>query len=83
MSSEGQVTYYALLDSKGNPGGLLRRTRGGPVPIDETFRRDLTWQPSEFLRKYYLGHNDMDYREISSEEAASLIEKWTKKWAGE
>ena len=83
MSGEHKVTYYGLLDGDGKISGILRRTYEGPIPRDETFRRDLSWQPSEFLRRYYLGHNDNDYREMTPEEAVSLIAEWTTKWAQE
>lgn len=83
MKPDRKVTYYALLDDDGTVSGILRRTEDGPVFTDETFRRDLTWQPSEFLRKYHLGHNDSDYREITAEEAMKKVDEWTRKWAQE
>ncbi len=83
MDSDPEVTYYALLDDDGAISGILRRRHIRPVPIDETFRRDLSWQSSEFLRKYYLGHTDSDYKEIAPEDAARIIAEWTRKWARE
>lgn len=83
MNTESKITYYDLLSDDGTVGGILRRTHGGQVPVYETFRRDLTWKPSEFLKRYYIGRVDNDYREISSSEAFDKIAKWTKKWATE
>lgn len=77
------VTYYALLTDKGEPAGLVRRTHLSPVPKDESLRRDLSWRPTEFLRRYHLGHNENDYREISVADAENLIERWRRKWASE
>lgn len=81
--SQPNITYYALLTDAGRPVGLVRRTHIAPYPRDESLRRDLTWRPTEFLRRYALGHNDTDYKEISEHEAETLIEQWRHKWARE
>ncbi|WP_328352507.1 hypothetical protein OG976_19890 [Mycobacterium sp. NBC_00419] len=81
MTVEEPVSYFALLDDAGRPVGLLRRTHGQPLPRDESLRRDFSWRPSEFLRKYELGHNDYDYKEISARDAEVLIARWRIKWA--
>ena len=38
--------------------------------------RDLQWHPSEYLRRYRLGHNELDHLEISEEEAEAVIAHW-------
>jgi hypothetical protein len=83
VTDQPEVTFYALLTDAGEPAGLVRRTHLPQVPKDESLRRDLSWRPTEFLRKYQLGHNDNDYREISAEDASALIEHWRIKWARE
>ena len=76
MASGSDFTYYALINNSGKAGGLLRRSREGLCLKDESLRADFTRQPSEFLEKYELGHNDSDYIEITDVEARSLIEEW-------
>ena len=44
---------------------------------DEAFIRNLRWQPTEYLRRYELGHNDVEHVEISEREAAAFIESAT------
>ena len=83
MTDQREVTYYAILSDAGVPTGIVRRTHLSVGTEDESFRRDLTWCPTEFLRKYSLGHNDRDYREISAVEAQSLIDSWRLRWARE
>ncbi|TGD89326.1 hypothetical protein BayCH28_08265 [Mycolicibacterium sp. CH28] len=83
MTEEPEITYFALLTDEGVPAGLIRRTQRPLVPLDESLRRDLSWRPTEFLRKYQLGHNENDYRKISADEAQALIESWQVKWRRE
>jgi len=84
MMHEPDVTYYALRGlSETKVGGILRRTRTGAGTTDETFRRDLSWGRSEFMRRYELGRNNLDFEEITKEEAERLIAAWTAKWAQE
>ncbi|UBV23950.1 MULTISPECIES: hypothetical protein [Mycolicibacterium] len=84
--TEPQITYYAKLAAgrtRENPSGLVRRIHTSPLSTDESFGRDLQWHPTEYLRKYALGHNDVDHEEISAEEAQAVIDRWTIKWAQE
>ena len=79
------VTYYALLldgFTADAPSGIVRRTHTVPA-TDEAFGRDMTWHPTEYLRRYYLGHNDVDHVEIDEESAKSIIARWCAKWAEE
>jgi hypothetical protein len=79
---EVRVTYYALIDADRtpeNPGGIVRRTHTDP-PIDESFRRDLTWKPTEYLERYRLGHDDTDHVEITEVQANAIIAEWRAKW---
>jgi len=83
VTDQQKVAYYAILSDAGAPTGIVRRTHLPHGTQDESFRRDLSWGPTEFLRKYKLGHTDIDYKEISAEEAHSLAESWRQEWARE
>lgn len=78
------VQYFALLRDGGTAetaSGLVRRTHIKPMPTDEVIGNDLGWHPTEYLRLYWLGHNDQDHVEVSAEFAAQLIERWRAKAA--
>ena len=84
--TEPRLTYYAVLAAGGtreDPAGVVRRVHTSPLPTDETFGRDLQWHPTEYLRKYFLGHNDVDHEEISADEAQAIINRWRAKWTNE
>lgn len=84
--TEPRITYYAVLGgdrTRDNPSGLVRRIHTTPRSTDEAFGRDLRWHPTEYLRRYFLGHNDDDHEEITLEEAATVISRWRVKWADE
>ncbi|MGH3725003.1 MAG: hypothetical protein ACRDUS_12890 [Mycobacterium sp.] len=79
------VTYYARLaggHTREDPSGIVRRTHTEP-PTDEAFGRDMAWHPSEYLRRYYLGHNDVDHVEIDEDSAKSILERWCAEWIEE
>ena len=79
------ITYYALLAGEhtpDDPAGMVRRIHTDP-PIDEAFWRDMAWHPTEYLRRYYLGHNDVDYVEIDEDSAKSILDRWCAKWTEE
>lgn len=78
-----KITYYKLFADDGRAAGLVRRIHLSPYPRDESLRRNLTWHPTQFLRKSALGDIDNDYQEISAEEAGELIEYWRVKWSRE
>ncbi|MGW2572819.1 pentapeptide repeat-containing protein [Streptomyces sp. NPDC001537] len=74
----GEITYYAKFSegySRSNPQGIVRRRIVTGVAYDEAFTRNLRWEPTEYLRLYELGHNEVDHVEISEAEAAAFIEK--------
>jgi hypothetical protein len=76
----GRITYYAKIGAghpRSAPRGILRRRvmgREGGVH-DEAFTRNLRWEPTEYLRRYELGHDDVDHVVISEREAAAFIER--------
>ncbi|OBB95860.1 hypothetical protein [Mycolicibacterium peregrinum] len=80
------ITYYAKLAAnrtRQNPSGIVRRIHTSSGPTDEAFGRDLQWHPTEYLRRYRLGHNDVDHEEITAGEAQVVIDRWCIKWANE
>lgn len=84
--AEPQVTYYALLGegrTPDDPSGIVRRTHTDP-PTDEAFTRNMTWRPTEHLRRYYWrGSSDMDHVEIDSEAALRILDRWCEEWTEE
>ncbi|MFD9687376.1 pentapeptide repeat-containing protein [Kitasatospora sp. NPDC059088] len=76
-------TYYARFDesstsSRENPYGIVRRSTADGIDVDEAFTRNLRWEPTEYLRLYYLGHNDDDHAEIIRAEADAFIKRVTR-----
>jgi len=77
----GDITYYAKFGegySRSNPQGIVRRRIVGGVAHDEAFTRNLRWEPTEYLRLYELGHNEVDCVEITEAEAAAFIQEVTR-----
>jgi hypothetical protein len=73
------VQYFALVPDCGTAEeatGLVRRIHTQPMPTDEVLQNDLEWHPTEYLRLYWLGHNDHDHVEVSAEFAAQLLQRW-------
>ncbi|SUA31400.1 Uncharacterised protein [Mycolicibacterium fortuitum] len=83
---EPEITYYARLAAgrtPEEPSGLVRRIHTSPNAVDEIFQRDMQWHPTEYLRRYSLGHNDTDHEEITAEQAQAVIDRWRTKWREE
>lgn len=73
----GDITYYAKFIegySRSNPQGIVRRRLVNGVAHDEAFTRNLRWEPTEYLRRYALGHNEVDHVQITEAEAVAFIE---------
>ncbi|MEV0115283.1 hypothetical protein AB0H77_18860 [Streptomyces sp. NPDC050844] len=73
-----RITYYARVDEshpRDNPRGIARRRHTDP-PTDEVFARDMQWRPTEYLRRYWLGQNDVDHVEITEGEAREITSRW-------
>jgi len=84
--AEPKITYYAILAggrTRDNPGGIVRRIHGTP-PVDESFRRDLSWRRTDYLKRYYMrGGNEIEHEEITPDEAEVILNRWRIKWAQE
>ncbi|MGQ7752280.1 hypothetical protein ACUN29_27970 [Streptomyces sp. WC2508] len=83
----GRIAYYAKIGEgypRSSPRGILRRRLVGreAETHDEAFTRDLRWEPTEYLRLYELGHNDVDHVQISEREAAAFIESTVERLSG-
>ncbi|MFI6933131.1 hypothetical protein [Streptomyces sp. NPDC050287] len=77
LDAEGEITYYAKISDgypRSNPRGIVRRRIDEGQTHDEAFTRNLRWEPTEYLRLYELGHNEVDHVEISAVEAARFID---------
>ncbi|MFF1561867.1 hypothetical protein [Streptomyces sp. NPDC058279] len=81
-----EVTYYAKIDERyprHRPRGIVRRrVDEDGVSHDEAFTRNLRWEPTEYLKLYALGHNDVDHVPVSEHEAAAFIEAVTTRLTG-
>jgi hypothetical protein len=80
MSSE--VQYYVIVaGQRGRAGGLARRTVDAAGPVDETLRRDLTWQPDSAIVEWEYGDLDTELARISEHEAMNLVQAFRSRWS--
>ncbi|WP_328732383.1 hypothetical protein OHT20_23185 [Streptomyces caniferus] len=85
LDAEGEITYYAKVSEgypRNNPRGIVRRRIDEGQTYDEAFTRHLRWEPTEYLKLYDLGHNEVDHVKITEIEAATFIESVTTKILG-
>ncbi|MFF3980754.1 pentapeptide repeat-containing protein [Streptomyces sp. NPDC055808] len=71
-----KVTYYAKISEghpRESPRGIARRRILDGVGCDEAFTRNLRWEPTDYLRLYELGHNEIDHVEITEVEADAFV----------
>ncbi|WP_328874437.1 pentapeptide repeat-containing protein [Streptomyces sp. NBC_00287] len=72
------IIYYAKFGegySPSNPQGIVRRRMVNGVAHDEAFTRNLRWEPTDYLRLYELGNNEVDHAVISEAEAVAFIDE--------
>ena len=77
------VQYYAIVTvsrSVRAASGLARRTFAADGPIDETLRRDLTWQPDSAIVEWEYGDVGAELVRVSESEADQLTESFRAKW---
>lgn len=70
------VTYWGKVeptDPERRVFGIVRRRTIGESVVDEAFTRSLRWEPTWFLRRYDLGHNDLDLVEINEMQAGEFV----------
>lgn len=73
-----EVTYLAKITEthpREFPRGVVRRRIVDGVRHDEAYTRRLRWEPTEYLTRYWLGHNDVDHVEVGKSEVDAFIER--------
>lgn len=79
---EGDMTehtiYYAMVMGekypRERPAGVIRRRRVYGVDYDESFTRNLKWEPTEYLERHFMrGSSGEPPVEITEEEADSFV----------
>ena len=78
------VQYYAIVTvsrSVRAASGLARRTFAAEGPVDETLRRDLTWQPDSAIVEWEYGDVGAELVRISETEADQLTDSFRSAWA--
>jgi hypothetical protein len=81
-----KITYYAMVDdlsSRDEPAGVLRRVEDEEGQQDEAFTRNLEWEYSWSLYSYERGNRDVDFHEITEDEAQRIVERIRRAVAGE
>lgn len=79
-----RVQYYAIVTG-GSGGqsaaGLARRSYEPGAPVDETLRRDLSWQPDSAIVEWEYGDLGADLVKISEQEAENLTQALRARWS--
>lgn len=79
----GQVQYYAIVTvsrSMRATSGLARRTFAPEGPVDETLRRDMSWQPDSVIVEWEYGDVGAELIRVSDDEAGRLRESFQARW---
>ena len=79
MTSEqtyNQEQYYVIVAGHGSraASGLARRRYTQAGPVDETLRRDLSWQADSAIVEWEYGDLDAELIKISDQEAENLTQ---------
>lgn len=71
-----QVQYYVIVPGHGSraASGLARRRYAQTGPVDETLRRDLSWQADSAIVEWEYGDVDAELIKISDQEAENLMQ---------
>lgn len=80
MSDE--VEHYVIVAGpRGRDAvGLARRTQSDAGVVDETLRRDLTWQPDSAIVEWEYGDLGAELVRISDQEAENLTQAFRARW---
>jgi hypothetical protein len=79
-----QVQHYAIISALAggrSASGLARRTHEADAPIDETLRRDLSWEPDSAIVEWEYGDLGADLVKISEQEAENLTQALRARWS--
>jgi hypothetical protein len=78
----GDAQYYVIVaGQRGRAGGLARRIFGAEGPVDETLRRDLTWQPDSAIVEWEYGDLGTELVRVSEHEAMNLTQAFRSRWS--
>ncbi len=78
-----EIQYYAIVTADRTvaaPAGLARRTFAAEGPVDETLRRDLTWQPDSAIVEWEYGDVGDELVKVSVADAEQLAETFRARW---
>jgi hypothetical protein len=78
-----QVQYYAIVTVSRTvraASGLARRTFAAEGPVDETLRRDMSWQPDSAIVEWEYGDVGAELVRVSESEAHQLTESFQAAW---
>ena len=78
-----EVQYYAIVTVSRTvraASGLARRTFEPDGPVDETLRRDLSWQPDSVIVEWEYGDVGAELVRVSPAEADQLTDSFRAKW---
>jgi hypothetical protein len=73
-----KITYYAMVDDFSNrdePTGVLRRIVDDEGRDDQAFTTNLKWEHSGSLYSHERGDGDVEFYEISEDEADRIVER--------
>jgi hypothetical protein len=77
------VQFYAIVTVSAavrTASGLARRTFAAEGPIDETLRRDMSWQPDSAIVEWEYGDVGAELVRVSEGEADRLAESFRASW---
>ena len=74
--AHSQEQYYVIVAGHGSraASGLARRRYTQAGPVDETLRRDLSWQADSAIVEWEYGDLDAELIKISDQEAENLTQ---------
>jgi hypothetical protein len=78
-----QVEFYAIVTVSRTvraASGLARRTFTPDGPVDETLRRDMSWQPDSAIIEWEYGDVGAELVRVSEPEADQLTQSFRAKW---
>jgi hypothetical protein len=81
-----KITYFAMVDdlsTHDQPAGVLRRIVHDDGQRDEAYTRSLEWKRSASLYSYERGNADVEFYEISQDEADRIVERIRHSVTGE
>jgi hypothetical protein len=81
-----KTTYYAMVDGYSTleePAGVLRRVEDDQAEYDEAFTTALKWERSWSLNSYERGNTDVNFHQISAEEADRIVERIRRSVTGQ